>query len=164
MGVKMTHVRQRRIFDYCNGGAGSHTRSLQRISYDGNLSGRHVEHCGVRRGYAFGPIGGVFAGAYALRRKHHAAANATPRQRHAELGARSERRRHTGHDFNRHAGLLQGVDLLLRAAEQHRVTAFEAHHGVEFGGSVDQTLVDEPLRGRMSAATLADRDFFGSSG
>ncbi len=56
------------------------------------------------------------------------------------------------------------VHLLVRAAEQHRVAALEAHDHFVMRGGVDQALVDEALRGGVAAAALADRDLLGARG
>ena len=50
----------------------------------------------------------------------------------------------------------QKRNFFVRAAEQHRVAALEAHHHLVLARGVDELLVDERLRGRMPAAALAD--------
>ena len=69
-----------------------------------------------------------------------------------------ERRGDARHDLARDAGFLERGDLFLRAAEQHRVAALQAHDDAMAPRRVDQALVDELLRGGVPAAALADRD------
>ena len=57
---------------------------------------------------------------------------------------------------------LEKLDLFLRAAEEHRVAALQPHHHAVAPRRVGEALVDEVLRRRMPAATLADGDLFGA--
>src|SRR5207249_1112585 len=87
---------------------------------------------------------------------------ATLRKRGADLRGRGKRGRHAGNDLVRHPRCLERFDLFLRATEQHRVAAFQSHDDVVLRGRIDETLVDEPLRRGMAAATLAHGDLLGA--
>src|SRR6185503_8440712 len=63
-----------------------------------------------------------------------------------------------GDDCNLYRVFPEKRDLLVRATEQHRVAALEAHHGAVAPRGVEQLLVDEVLRGREPPAALAYRD------
>ena len=86
------------------------------------------------------------------------------RQRDSQLSARGECSGDAGYDFIAHARSLERGDLLLRAAEEHRVAALEPDHdGMRLGG-IDQSLVDELLCRGMFSAALADRDLLRARG
>ena len=74
----------------------------------------------------------------------------TPRERNAELGARGQSGRHTGHDLYLDVVPLEKVDFLGSASEEHRVAAFQTHDDV-VPRRVGEALVDEVLRSRMAA-------------
>src|SRR5579862_6858081 len=108
------------------------------------------------------PVAPVEAFANAWRRKRERADGAALRERRAERGRGGERRRDARYHLVSHAGRFERVDFLLRATEEHRIAALEPHDDVVFRGGIDEPLVDESLRRRMTAAALADRDPFGA--
>ncbi len=118
----------------------------------------HVDRAGVGRDESRGPRARRLVGADARRGERHAARAAALRERGLEIGGGGERRGDARHDLAGDAGGFERGDLLLRAAEEHRVAALEAHDDAVLARGVDQALVDELLRGGMPAAALADRD------
>ena len=86
------------------------------------------------------------------------------RERRPEFRRGGQRGRDAGHHLARDPGGLERRDLLLRAPEQHRIAALQADHDRVLARGVDQALVDELLRRRVLAATLAHRDLLRAFG
>ena len=59
------------------------------------------------------------------------------------------------------AGGFECRNFLLRTTEQHRVATLEPNDDTVLGRGIDETLVDEFLRGRVLAAAFSHRDLFG---
>ena len=86
------------------------------------------------------------------------------RQRDSQLGARGQRCSYPGHHFVAHARCLERGDLLLCAAEEHRIAALKPDHDGVRPRGIDESLVDESLRSGMFPATLSDGDLLSAFG
>ena len=91
------------------------------------LTDAHIDGAGIGGGDASRPFVCSLALADARRDQADGARQAALRQRNPDLRARRQRRRDARHHLVAHAGRLERVDLLLRAAEEHRIAALEAH-------------------------------------
>src|ERR1700741_1317508 len=58
------------------------------------------------------------------------------------------------HDFKRDARVVQRIDLLARAAEEHRISDLEAHDAPPFASMTNQERIDVILRNGFVAAAL----------
>src|SRR3982751_322494 len=100
------------------------------------------------------PAAGRLALADAWRDEGDGARGAAARQRNAELRARRESRGDAGYHLDPYAVLRQKRDFLVRAAEDHRIAALQPHDDAMPARSIEQTLVDEVLGGRVTPAAL----------
>jgi len=118
----------------------------------------HIDRRSIGARHAIDPGIRLFVGADARRDERHTPDAAALRERRTHLRGGSERGRHARHDFVRDTRCFECRDLFLRAAEEHRVAAFQPHDDRMRLRRVDQALVDKALCGRMLPAALADRD------
>ena len=85
------------------------------------------------------------------------------RERYAGIRGDSERRGYARHDFEGDTGLGQSFHLFSAAAEDERIAALQANHGLALSRFGEHQVDDFGLRERVIAAFLADVDALGCS-
>ena len=151
-------IRQRCVLDYGQRRRRWLAGSDQRRRDRGRLTDAHIDGARIGGGDAPCPFVCGLALADARGDQADGAHQAALGQRNADFRTRRQRRRNARHDLVAHASRLERGDLLLCAAEEHRIAALQPHDDRVHGRRVDEPLVDELLRCRMLAAALADRD------
>ena len=137
---------ERRLFDQRRGRVAAEAVRNELIAELRQAAYAHVDDHGLPRSREHVPVQVERAVLEVPGDEHAGVRVVAVRERNAGVGRGAAGGGDSGYDFERHAGLRQGLDLLAAAAEDVGVAALEAHHALALARQAHHERVDVLLR------------------